>query len=161
VARKARQVIESYDRQAEAADLAAEMRSAVAQTALTGAGALTLGALIVVLVGTTAADVTGVLAAVTLGGLGLFIIPAKKRRAMSEFRARVDTLRQQLGKAMSEQFEAELTRSLTALRDAIAPYTRFVRAEHEKVSAIHERLTGLHDRLAGLRGRIGAEPPGA
>lgn len=154
VSRKARQVVETYDRGAEASALAEDMRSAVAQTVLTGVGAVSLGTLIAILVGTVAADVTGVLAAVTLGGLGLFIIPAKKRRASAQFHARIEELRGQLHKSMSEQFEAELNRSLANLRDAIAPYTRFVRAEHEKVSTIHQRLSAVHDRAASLRSRV-------
>src|SRR3712207_8993423 len=40
VARKARQVVESYDRAAEASALAVGMRSAGTETALTGVGAL-------------------------------------------------------------------------------------------------------------------------
>jgi small GTP-binding protein len=154
VAREARQVVESYDRSAEASALAADMRSAVAQTALTGVGALSLGTLIAVLVGTTAADITGVLAAVTLGGLGLFIIPAKKRRAQAAFHARLDELRTQLRAAMTKQFETELTRALAHLRDAIAPYTRFVRSEHEKVTSIHEQLGALQERARNLRADI-------
>ena len=154
VARKARQVVETYDRQAEAETLAAEMRAAVTQTALTGVGAISLGTLIALLVGTTAADVTGVLAAVTLGGLGLFIIPAKKRRAQAQFREQMDGLRERLRKALTEQFETELARSLTNLREAIAPYTRFVRAEHEKVSLLHEQLTANRDRALSLRGDV-------
>jgi hypothetical protein len=154
VARTARQVVEGYDRSAEAAKLADEMRSAVAQTALTSVGALSLGTLIAVLVGTTAADVTGVLAAVTLGGLGLFIIPAKKRQAQRQFHAKIDELREQLQAAMTTQFETELSRSLTTLRDSIAPYTRFVRAEHEKVTRRRDELVAQADRAATLRAEI-------
>lgn len=161
VARQARQVVESYDRDAEAASLAEEMRSAVAQTALASVGAVSLGTLIAVLVGTLAADVTGVLAAVTLGGLGLFIIPMRKRRAQAQFHERIEELRQRLRTAMTEQFEAELSRALAALRDAIAPYTRFVRAEHEKIDGIHSRLATLRDEAATLRGRVVTRTGGA
>ena len=154
VARTARQVVEGYDRSAEAIKLAEEMRSAVAQTALTSVGALSLGTLIAVLVGTTAADVTGVLAAVTLGGLGLFIIPAKKRQAQRQFHTKIDELRQQLQAAMTTQFETELSRSLATLRDSIAPYTRFVRAEHEKVSRLHDELIAQMESAATLRAEI-------
>jgi len=154
VARTARQVVEGYDRTAEATKLAEEMRAAVMQTALTGAGALSLGTLIAVLVGTTAADVTGVLAAVTLGGLGLFIIPAKKRQAQQQFHRRIGELRAQLEASMTSQFETELARSLATLRDAIAPYTRFVRAEHEKVSGLHDTLASLRDEATALHAEI-------
>jgi hypothetical protein len=55
---------------------------------------------------------------------------------------------------MTEQFETELARSLATLRESIAPYTRFVRAEHDKVSRIDARLTELRDEAATLRHQV-------
>ncbi|MCC6628062.1 MAG: dynamin family protein [Chloroflexi bacterium] len=154
VARAARDVVDDYDRVAEASKLADDMRAAVAQTALAGAGALSLGTAIAVLVGTTAADVTGVLAALTIGGLGLFIIPARKRMAQRQFHDRLAALRQRLSESLSRQFEAELTRAQANLRDAVAPYTRFVRAEHEQVSHLRGALTTQQAAMAALRDEI-------
>jgi len=54
---------------------------AVAHTALAEIGAVSLGTAVAVLVGTAAADVTGFLAAGVIAGLGLIIIPARKRKA--------------------------------------------------------------------------------
>jgi hypothetical protein len=130
------------------------MRAAVAQTALAGAGALSLGTAIAVLVGTTAADVTGVLAALTIGGLGLFIIPARKRMAQRQFHDRLAALRERLSESLSRQFEAELARAQANLRDAIAPYTRFVRAEHEQVSRLRDDLTSQQAAMAALRDEV-------
>jgi small GTP-binding protein len=151
VARAARDVVDDYDRTAEAAKLADDMRSAVAQTALAGAGALSLGTAVVVLIGTTAADVTGVLAALTIGGLGLFIIPARKRMAQRHFHERLAALRTQLHDSLSRQFEAELARAQANLRDAVAPYTRFVRAEHEQVTRLRGELIDQRAEMTTLR----------
>ena len=52
----------TYDRDAEAAQLSAGLQGAVAQTAVAGAGAIGLGVGLAVLVGTAAADFTGVVA---------------------------------------------------------------------------------------------------
>jgi hypothetical protein len=60
---------------------------------------------------------------------------------------------------MTEQFETELARSLATLREAIAPYTRFVRAEHEKVSALHAQLESISARAATLRHRVEQRTP--
>src|SRR5262249_16156849 len=76
---------------------------------------------------TVAVDVTGILAASLIAGLGLFILPRKRRQSRAEFRRRSDELEQRLVAVMSEQFEHELARSVRRIADAIAPSTRFVR----------------------------------
>jgi hypothetical protein len=91
---------------------------------------------------------------VTLGGLGLFIIPARKRQANRQFAEGVATLRSRLDESLTRQFEAELTRSLATLRDAIAPYTRFVRSEHAHITALHADLVRHREALTALRGEI-------
>ncbi|MDO8588714.1 MAG: dynamin family protein, partial [Armatimonadota bacterium] len=156
VGRTARDVIESYDREAEARHIAGALRDAVAQTALAEIGAVSLGTLIAVLVGTAAADVTGILAASLVAGLGLFIIPARKRRALREFRDKTTALRSRLKIAMSEQFERELASSLQRIHEAISPYTRFVRAEREKVTVVRDALLAIRDNIDRLRGHVEA-----
>jgi hypothetical protein len=47
-----------------------------------------------------------------------------------------------------------MARSLVRLRDSVGPYTRFVRAEGQKLSDMDARLTSLAVDLAGLRERI-------
>ena len=59
---------------------------------------------------------------------------------------------------MREQFEHELARSITRIQDAIAPYTRFVRSSHEKLTRIEREMTALRNELRGLRMRIGDDP---
>ena len=92
VARTAASIVQTYDRQAEAIELSQDMRSAVAQAAIAGAGGIGLGAAIVAFVGTAAADVTGILAGVVLLGLGLYIIPARRKRAKEDFNTKMQEL---------------------------------------------------------------------
>jgi small GTP-binding protein len=153
VARTASTVVQTYDRQAEAQKLSSDLRVAVAQTALAGAGGIGLGAAIVAIAGAAAAaDVTGILAGVTLISLGLYIIPARRNRAKRNFDQQMQELRARLHSAMNEQFQKELGRSLDRVRDAIAPYTRFIRAEQEKTTAMQEQLTRLNGDLQRLSG---------
>ncbi|TAK35692.1 MAG: GTP-binding protein [Chloroflexota bacterium] len=154
VGRTARDVIDSYDREGEARHLAGAMRDAVAHTALAEIGAVSLGTAIAVLVGTAAADITGLLAAGVLAGLGLIIIPARKRQAQRKFHAKSNELRLRLSAAMREQFEHELAASQQRIRDAVAPYSRFVRAERAKVVAMRDGLLSVRDDLARLRSQI-------
>lgn len=156
VARTADTVVQTYDRDAEATALSTDLRSAVAQAAIAGAGGIGLGALIVAFVGTAAADVTGILAGVALLSLGLYLIPAQRRRAKQSFETKMQELRTRLHTAMEEQFHKELNNSLNRVQDAIAPYTRFVRAEQKKTDAIQEQVSRLNNEVLTLKNTIEA-----
>ena len=154
VARTAADVVQSYDQQAEAVVLSQDMRSAVAQAAIAGVGGVGLGAAIIALVGTAAADVTGILAGIALLGLGLYIIPARRKSAKRDFDTKMEELRLRLRTTMQDQFHKELNTSLTRVQDAIAPYTRFVRAEQQKAEAMQQQIIQLDEAITSLRAEI-------
>jgi len=154
VARTASTVVNTYDRQAESLALSQDLRSAVAQAAIAGAGGIGLGAAIVAAATTAAVDVTGILAGTILLGLGLYIIPARRKRAKQDFEVKMQELRARLHDAMNEQFQKELNNSTNRVQDAIAPYTRFVRAEQEKTTAMKDRIAHLGSELLALRNAI-------
>jgi len=154
VARTAANVVNTYDRDAEAIELSQDLRNAVAQAAIAGASGIGLGAAIVALVGTAAADVSGILAGAVLLGLGLYIIPARRKRAKQDFNDKMEELRTRLHSAMSEQFHKELTNSLSRVQEAITPYTRFVRSEQKKTAAIQEQVTELGRSVMTLKNAI-------
>jgi hypothetical protein len=103
---------------------------------------------------TALADFTGILAAGTLAVVGLLIIPAKRRRAKNDLHDKLEDLRQRLMQSMSEEFDRELGRSLQRLRQAIAPYTRFVRAEQQKLAEIEGELIEVRSALGRVRSRV-------
>lgn len=154
VARQAESVVDRYDQHTEATLLATNVRSALAQTAVVQAGAVSLGAIVVAMATTAAADVTGILAAATVAGLGLFILPARKRAARSQLRRRSAELELQLADVLSDGFEAELGRSVRRIRDAIAPYTRFVATERTRLEGVHADIGEVTADLRELRGAV-------
>lgn len=154
VARTVNGVLLTYNPQAETAQLAQDLRGTVAQMALAGASGVGLGALIVTLVGSLAADFTGVLAGAMLLGLGLGILPLQRRRALQDFNGKMEELQKRLQQTLSEQFQKELNNSSGRIHDAIAPYTRFVRAEREKTAAMQERIGQLGQRMLALKEQI-------
>jgi small GTP-binding protein len=155
VVHEARRVVETYDRQEEAANIAQDMRSAVG--VMIGAGGVAaLGILITATVAASFVDITGITAALVSGAVGLFILPYRKRRAQQDFRQRTLELRDKLSKAMTDQFNAELTRSVDRIRDALAPYTRFVRLEQDRMTAADARLAEIGKTLGQLRADIDA-----
>jgi hypothetical protein len=154
VGRAAKEVVISYDREAEARELASGVRDAVAGVAVVEVGAVGLGALLVAILHGALLDFTGILGAGALAVVGLLIIPAKRRQAKNNLRHKLDDLQARLTAAMSQQFERELERSIQRLREAVAPYTRFVRAERQKLQAIEAETAEIAGELARIRARI-------
>jgi methyl-accepting chemotaxis protein len=151
VGREAQRVIESYDKEREALQIAEGAQAAVAASAALEVGAVGLGALVTILATTVAADVTGVLMASLIAALGLFIIPARRRTAKAELRQKVAALRENLTHALRTHFDAEIQRSLQNINHAISPYTRFVRSERNKMEETQDGLQRIKDELDRLR----------
>jgi hypothetical protein len=89
-----------------------------------------------------------------LAGVGLWLLPRKRRQAKAEFRARTEELRGRLLTALRDEFQRELERSIQRIRDALAPYDRFVRGERERTDAFVTSLRGELAEVAALRTRI-------
>jgi hypothetical protein len=152
----AQDVVDTYDRRREASQLADGARNAVATAAAAGAGALGLGTLVTVAASTAAADVTGIILASVIAAIGFFIIPAKRNKAKAAMREKVADVRQRLSNALRAQFKEEIARSTARMRDSIAPYSRFVRSEGEKLRDTDARLASLGRDLERVRQQVDA-----
>jgi small GTP-binding protein len=154
VGRESQKVIDSFDRRKEARELADGARNAVAAAAAVGAGALGLGAIVTIAATTAAADVTGLIMASVLAAVGFFILPAKREKAKEEMRRKIGSVRARLSEALHAQFEQEIRKSGERIRDSIAPYSRFIRAEGEKLRTTEQALREIAAEIASLRARI-------
>lgn len=150
----ARNAIDGYDRDTESTRLAESVQTAVASTALLEVSAVGLGALVAAIATTTAADVTGILAASALSIVGLLVLPAKRRAAKSELNKKVAEVRTQLMASLRQQFETEIKASLARIQEALAPYTRFVRAERDRLETARTDLRTSRDALAQVESTI-------
>src|SRR5215216_3765182 len=156
VGKNAQDVVQRYDRERESHKLALSLQGAVTQTAALEVGAVGIGAVVVALATTRFLDATGIIAAAIVAGYGLFVLPNRRRKAQREFREKTDSLRRRLGEVISRQFEAELGRSVERMRDAIAPYTRFVRTEHARMTEASSTLSGIDGEIEALKVDIAA-----
>ncbi len=156
VGRAAQRAIDSYDKETEANRLAESVQMAVAGTALVEVGAIGLGTIVTLLATTTLADVTGILTASAVAVLGLFVIPARRREAKKELREKIEAMRLQLMNTLTGQFDRELERSLHRIQEAIAPYTRFIRAERDRLTGVRNDLSRIDESLARLKAQIEA-----
>ena len=154
VGRAAQNVVDTYDRRREASLLADGARNAVATAAATAGGAIGLGTLVTIAASTAAADVTGILLASVIAALGFFIIPARRNRAKAQMREKIADVRARLSTALRVQFQEEIGRSTARMRDSIAPYSRFVRSEGERLRETAEKLSTLRADLDNLRRRV-------
>lgn len=156
VGKTARDVVAGYNHTAEARLLGESVQHAVAHTALVGAGAIGLGAVLVHVLASTLLDVTGVLAAIGVGALGFYIIPRKRTRAKADLQTKIDELREKLDEALTGQLEKELQRSMINIREAMRPYTRFVETQRSSLDDTERMLLEAKDTLARLASRVEA-----
>lgn len=159
VGKTAKTIIDTYDQNQEARELAANVEAAVAQTAMFEAGAVGLGALVAFVIASSTLDITGILAAGTLAIVGFFVIPYKRNKAKEAFKEKMQTLRTTLLKALTDQFNHESENAVSRIKDGIAPYTRFVHAETSRLEQHAGALSAAHQQLAGLRARISEVVP--
>jgi small GTP-binding protein len=150
VGREAQRVVDTYDKQREGAALADQARIAVATAAAAGGAAVGLGTLVTIAASTVAADVTGILLASVIAGIGFLVIPARRRRAKAHLQEQVAALRARLTESLAAQFEQAQARSAERLADAVAPYARFVRAEEARWTDARAALTAVDARASAL-----------
>ena len=154
VGKTAQTIVETYDRNQEASELAGHVEMAVAQVALIEAGAVGLGALVAFAITSSALDITGILAAGVLAIVGFFIIPYKRKQAKERFKEKMETLREKLLAALTTQFNSEAENGVTRMKEGVAPYTRFVRGELDRVEKAQRQLEGLRRRISELSARV-------
>jgi small GTP-binding protein len=156
VGHAAEEAIQSFDQRAEATRLADSVRTAVAGTALVEAGAIGLGTAFTILATSQLADFTGLLAASTLAIVGFFILPARRRKAKNELTDKILALRRRLLEILTTEFDREVERSVHRIEEAVGPYTRFVRAEREKLEGLRDALLGSKGALETIRAKVEA-----
>jgi GTP-binding protein EngB required for normal cell division len=154
VGRAAREALASYDKAAEARKLTQSVQTSLAAMGMVQVGALGLGAILVHIF-TRALDPLGVIAAGGVAIAGLFILPARRRAAKRDLETKIEEMRRDLHAALSKQFEEELARSVQEIREAIAPYTRFVRTEQAKLTGVQKELAGIKSGVFEQREAIG------
>jgi small GTP-binding protein len=154
IGRVARDVIGSYDREAEARAIANDVQGTFATTALAQVGALGLGTLVVTMLTAAVADVTGLLLASVLAVSGFYLIPRRRRQAQREFAERIADLRQRLRDGLARQVHLEIAQSAERINQAIAPYRRFVQSTQQELTSARGELVATEDSLLRLRTEI-------
>ncbi len=153
---KAREAVATYNKHAEAEKLAASAREAVVNAGLISGAGIGLGAAVALLTTAVAADVTGILAGVFGVTLGLLVLPSRKRKAKRDLAEKLAELRKQLMAGLRTQFEREMQRGARRVEDAVAPFSRFVRAEQTKIEDQRGNFVELDAHIVGLKSQLQA-----
>jgi hypothetical protein len=159
VGRQAQKVVATYDKRHEGETIADQARVAVAASAAAGGAALGFGTLVTVAASTVAVDVTGILLASVVLGVGFLIIPARRRRAKATLQEKLTALRRRLTAALKEEFARAQELSAQRLQDLVAPYGRFVRAEETRWRDAERALALLQLRTAASLAQLGTTKP--
>ena len=134
--------------------MAEDLQKAVTSTALLEVGAVGLGAAVALAASSTAADITGLTAAGLMAVLGLFVLPHRRRRAKADLKRKISTLRNELMTGLTGHFEKEAERGRHRLEETIAPYTRFVRSESDRLEEERKTLATLSERVGEMKARV-------
>lgn len=146
--------LQSYDIATESRHVIDDAVRGVVQSFGLGAGAIGLGYLISTIFTSTAVDVTGLTAATMLLVSSFLVLPYKRSKAKTEFRDKIERLREQMHDALIEQSQLEIDRMTADIREAFEPYQRFYRTETEKIERLDQRLRDIDGRARDLTTRI-------
>lgn len=148
--------MDTYDAEAEGTQLADRLQGAVVRTGLLEVGGLGLSAAVLAFISGAALDVTGIALGLTVMGVGFLVLPRQRAKAKRELRTKMEELREGLEEGLTKQLQVELGRSQEKLTGAIAPYTRFVRAELERLGELEGELDQTLERIGALHQEVEA-----
>jgi small GTP-binding protein len=154
IRREAEARIKSLDHREECRRIIGSSMTALQQSFGLGAGAVGLGYVLATIFTTVALDVTGIAAATMLFTASFFILPYKRKRAIEEFKAKVEKLRLEMRTVFESKSADEIDRATENVRGALEPYTRFVKSERAKVEERSLNLRSLIERLQFLKREI-------
>ncbi|WP_161881563.1 dynamin family protein [Deinococcus alpinitundrae] len=119
-----------------------------------GAGGVAIGTATALILSGALADFTGILAFLTVGSLGLFVLPQKRLAALRQLRTRLSALRESLDTILRREYEHEQERADVRLNDAALPFTRFLEQQQARLMQAEQRGGELQQRLEQLRREV-------
>jgi small GTP-binding protein len=153
VGQRARAIVASYDHRAAAEELSTAVQNALAAMGAVELGALGLGTLLLHLL-TRALDPLGLVAAGGLALAGLFILPARRRAAKNDLDDRIEAMRERLVATLTAECEHQIDTTVQAIREAISPYTRFIRVEFERLTGLQTELNTVATTLRHIHSQL-------
>jgi hypothetical protein len=149
----------AFDAESEARQVVESMREAVGQAFGINVLAVGLGAVFVAVFTTAALDVTGVLTATLFALAGWLIVPARRRRLITELEEKIAKLSADLSALLSAKFQEQLARYEQQLVEVVQPYERFLDTERARLEQAVGELDSARGEIDVLERRIVAAFP--
>jgi GTP-binding protein EngB required for normal cell division len=146
--------LNEFNAEAEARGVVESVREAVTQAFGINVLAVGLGAVVMAVFTTAALDITGLLTATLFALAGWLLIPARRRRLISELEEKVAKLSTDLSALLATKFNEQLKRYEQELLDVIQPYERFLATEREKLERGLTELRGAQQETTALERRV-------
>ena len=108
----------------------------------------------VIAFGSSRAWLLGIPAAAAMVILALLLLPARRRSAQRALAAQAASLQESLLPSLTRRFDRELDRARQRVLEAIAPYSRFIRSESERLGRQAQELAALRGPFDALYERV-------
>ncbi|MGI9078571.1 MAG: dynamin family protein [Gemmatimonadaceae bacterium] len=148
-----------FDTDKEARQIVESVKEAVTTAFGVNVLAIGLGGILVAAFTTAALDVTGVLTATVFAIAGWLLIPARRRRLVREFEAKIAKLNSDLATLLRTKFEEQLARYERQILEIVAPYGRFLETERTKLESGLGELREAGREVTTLEQRVIATFP--
>jgi small GTP-binding protein len=129
-------------------------RGAVASVLGVQVGSLAIGAAVVSAFSSLVVDVTGILTTIAIMATAFAILPKKRRDAMREFSAKIDTLIGELTGSISSQFERNLNGIKMQILDSLIPLKNFYSTQEKKLLESKKRVGEIKEGFEGIKGKV-------
>ena len=143
-----------FDTEREARQIVDSVKEAVTTALGVNVLAIGLGGILVAAFTTAALDITGVFTATVFAIAGWLLIPARRRRLVKDFEAKIEKLNEDVAALLRAKFEDQLTRYERQLLEVVAPYERFLETERAKLESGLGELREAQREVATLEQRV-------
>lgn len=101
------------------------------------------GSVVAVTLATALSDVTGILLAAILAGLGFAILPRKKARLKREFSGRIRDIAAKVQESLLYHIDRKIEESINDFKTALTPYVSLCQSELSDINTIQQQLNAF------------------
>jgi small GTP-binding protein len=156
VRREAQRALETYDHAGDSRRLSALARTAAAGTLVLPLAGIGLAALVLATSDTAVLRGAVLAAAALLCAAGFLLLALVRRQANADFGRKIGDLRGMLASRLKLTFDKELEQGQQRAKEALSPYSRFVRSEGERLRSQKDELATLQRGFEALKSQIEA-----
>lgn len=150
---KASEAVRNFDRDSQVRRMVDRLSTALSLTLGISIAAVG-GAVLTVAIASGWWDVTGIVAAISVIGLSMLVLPAKRRSIKADFSSKIAQLRQALNQVMRKQIEEEAREAIEKVREVLQPYTDFCKRERTSIRSRLDELESMKGRLLDIKSRL-------